>query len=303
MVSVVIFGVGTGYVFITKAWVEHQARAQAQQSLRAAVGDVSRELRITGACMGITWVDQNAPLASNYKMLAGTSGPPDTFTRTANPQCAGPAKLTADCAQCTTISVDNILNFTAGTWGFIGYGSVSQAGEYFLIQSVDTGGGTITVSGTTPLLNTYLTTTDLNPTFVAGADQRTFAVSSSCTGCNGVPTLTLQQLGDTTGQPLVKGITSMTVQYVLNRAYNAGSCTSQTGGTNSLCIVQLPETTPSVAGDWKLVRAVIVSLSAQSILPVRGNPSGFFQLSESVEISPRNFIFSPNGSRILWTPY
>ena len=306
MASMVILGVGTGYVFITKAWVDHQARSQAQQSLRVAVGAISREMRITGACMGITWVDQNAPLATNYRMLTATSGPPDTVASTANPRCAGPVALTAACNACSVISVNNTLNFTAGMWAFIGKGPNGTSGEYFKVQSITA--TTITVA-TTPALTQnypYPPSGQDPPAFVAGADLRTFAVSSTCAECGGIPSLTLQQFGDAAGHALVKGIDAMTVRYVLNRRYATApaQCNTQTGGTNSLCVVNLPETAPSIAGDWKLVRALIFTLSARSTIGVRasGSPDGHYHLSETVEISPRNFIFSPNA-RITWTPY
>lgn len=303
MASLVILGVGTGYVFITKAWVDHQARVQAQQSLRAAVGAISRELRISGACMGITYVDQNTPLATNFVMLSGTSGPPDSVQSRANPRCAGPVALTAACSACQTISVSNTLGFTTGMWAFIGKGPINTAGEYFKIQSFTA----TSITATAPLTLSYPyppANPGDPPAFVAGADQRAFAVSSTCPECN-VPSLTLAQLGDGgIGHALVKGIDSMTVRYVLNKLYVAANCNSQTGGTNSLCIVNLPETSPSVAGDWKLVRALIFTLGARSTIRVRaaGSGDGYYHLSETVEISPRNFIFSPNA-RITWTPY
>lgn len=306
MASIVILGVGTGYVFITKAWMEHQARAQAQQSLRAAVAAISREFRITGACMGVTWVDQDPPRATNFKMLTGTSGPPDVVTTTSNPRCAGPSYLTQPCSACQVISVDSALNFVVGDYAFIGQ-SPSQAGEYFKIQAVDTTNNTVTSA--TVLSGSYTVTTppDNNSAFLAGADSRRFAVSSTCTGCNGIPTLVVRTLDDgTNDQPVVKGIDTLTVRYVLNRRYadNPAQCTGQTGGSsNSLCVVAVPEVSPSIAGDWKLVRALIFTLGARSIFTVRasGSPDGFYHLSDTVEISPRNFIFSPNA-RITWFP-
>lgn len=304
LASLVILGVGTGYVFIAKAWVDHQARAQAQQSLRAAVGAISRELRITGACMGITWVDQNGPLATNFKMLTGTSGPPDNITSTANPRCAGPT--TADCpTSCTTITVGNTLNFVSGMWAFVSNGNPSSSGQYFKVQAVDASAKTLTVNTSTPVTGPFSSAGDPKA-FVAGADVRTFAVSSTCAECNGTSSLTLQQLSDgPTAHALVKGIDGLTVRYVLNRLYAAATCNAQTGGTNSLCIVNLPEASPSVAGDWKLVRALIFTLGARSTIGVRasGSGDGAYHLSETVEISPRNFIFSQNGPRIPWTPY
>lgn len=304
MASIVILGVGTGYLFITKGWVDHQARVQAQQSLRSAEAAITREFRISGACMGITWVDQNSPLASNFTMLQGTSGPPDTITTTSNPKCAGPVKLTATCSACQTISVDNILNFAVGDWAFIGKGVPTQLGEYFQIQSVDSTAKTVT--STTVLTGTYVATDDSNPTFLAGADQRTFKISSTCTGCNGIPTLVVRTLSDTADQPIIKGVDSMTVRYVLNRTYisNPSQCNAQLpGSSNPLCIVNLPETAPSITGDWKLVRGLIFTLGGRSILTVRaaGSADGFYHLTGSFELSPRNFIFSPNA-RIPWMP-
>ena len=257
--------------------------------------------------MGITWVDQNSPLATNFKMLTGTSGPPDSVTSLANPGCAGPVALTAPCTACSVINVNNTLNFAAGMWAFIGKGPTATSGEYFKVQSVTA--TTITVTTTTPLSLSYPYPPSGQdpPAFVAGADQRAFAVSSTCPECNGIPSLTLQQLGDSQGHALVKGIDGMTVRYVLNRRYadNPAVCNTQTGGTNSLCVVNLPEASPSISGDWKLVRALIFTLGARSTVRVRasGSGDGAYHLSETVEVSPRNFVFSPNGPRIQWTPY
>jgi len=305
--SLVILGIGTGYVFTTKAWVEHQARAQAQQSLRAAIGAISRELRISGACIGITWVDQNQPLATNFRMLSGTYGPPDSVTSTNNPRCAGPTP--ADCpAACTTITIGNTLNFVAGMWAFISSGDPSVGGQYFRVQAVDTSAKTLTVDPSTPVTGPYSSTGDDIKAFVAGADRRTFGVSSICGGCNGIPTLTLTQLVDLgQAQALVKGIDTLTIRYVLNRRFsdNPALCNAQTGGTNSLCVVNLPGLAPSLAGDWPLVRALFLTVGARSTIKVRaaGSGDGYYHLSETVEFSPRNFIFSPNGPRVPWTPY
>src|SRR5690348_12228591 len=51
LASVVVFGVGSAYVFGTRGWVDHQARLQTQQQLRSAIAAISRELRLAGACM------------------------------------------------------------------------------------------------------------------------------------------------------------------------------------------------------------------------------------------------------------
>lgn len=308
--SLVILGVGTGFVFVTKAWGEHQARAQAQQALRAAVEAITREMRLTAACMPLATAP---PVAPNFQPLTGANSSPDSITITANPLCAGPTSITTDCNACTTIAVDNTTNFQGGMWAYIynsdtGTNPPGPYGEFFLVQSVAAGNpGALTVNPSTPLLKFYPrlnTTADQLASAVYGADQRTFAVSSTCTGCNGVPTLTLQTLGGVAAQPLVKGIDQLTIRYVLNRTYTAGQCNSQTGGTLSLCVVNLPTQSPSIAGDWQQVRAVTFSLDAQSRTPVRASASGdgLFHLSQTFTISPRNFVFQ-TAPRVNWTPY
>jgi Tfp pilus assembly protein PilW len=308
--SIVIVSVGTGLVFVTKALTDHQARTQAQQSVRAAVEAMTREIRLAGACMPVA---TQPPIASNFQPMTGVhNGNTDSITVTSNPRCAGPATVTVDCNACSIITVDNTTNFTAGMWAFI-YNSSNQTtppgpyGQYFLVQSVAAGSpGTITVSSTTPLTALYPqlnSQTNQNASSVYGADQRAFAISSTCSGCNGTPTLTLQLLG-AAQVPLVRGIDQMSIFYVLNRVYNAATCDAQTGGTLSLCAVNLPAQGKSLATDWQLVRAITFALDAQSSVPVRasGSPDGFLHLSETFEVSPRNFVFQET-QRVKWTPY
>jgi type II secretory pathway pseudopilin PulG len=305
--SVVIFGVGTGSVWITRAWVEHRARAEAQQSLRAAVEAISREEHTLGACMGFqpSALPNTPIIAPNFVPLSGTSGPPASITVTTNPYCAGPTtSTTPNSSGDTQINVGDTLGFQAGTWGFIaaGTGSPLPPGEYFYIQSVTAGAPGILT------LNAGLTGSYPAGSQVVGADVRTLTVSSTCTGCNGIPTLTVQTLPiGSAPQPHVKGIDGLTVQYVLNRKYADAptECNAQTGGTNSLCVVNLPTQSPSVAGDWQLVRALLFTIDARSTIPVRasGTADGYLHLSTTFEISPRNLIFPISQPRIQWTPY
>jgi len=311
--SLVIIGVGTGSVFVTRAWATHQARTQVQQSNRSTIEALSREMRIAGACMPMATLP---PITPQFAPITGTHvGLTDSITITSNPRCAGATNVNVDCNACASISVDNTTNFAAGMWAYI-YNSSDLTsppgpyGEFFLIQSVTAGSpGTITVSGTSPLTKNYPHyDTGLTPpkgASVWGAEQRTFAISTTCTGCNGVPTLTLQTLGGTQ-TPLVKGVGQMTIQYVLNRTYasNPSLCDGQTGGSLSLCVVNLPTTGVSIAGDWQLVRAVSFTIDARSLTPVPGTGSadGFLHRTASFQISPRNFMFQ-QPARLNWTPY
>jgi len=308
--SIVIVGVGSGFVFITRAWAEHLARTQAQQSLRAAVEDISRELRLAGACMNPA---TQTPVTSAFAPIRGVdSGTTDSITITSNPRCAGPTNVNLDCNGCTTINVDNTTNFSPGMYAYI-YNSSNQSippgpyGEFFLIQSVTAGSpGTLTASapvGQGGQVYPHFDSTQTPPkgSTVWGADQRTFAINT----INNVPTLTLQVLGAVTPQALVKGIDQMDILYVLNRTYasNPGQCDSQTGGTLSLCVVNLPEQSPSIAGDWQLVRSVLFTPDARSTTPVRasGSADGYFHLAQTFGISPRNFVFQA-VPRVNWRP-
>jgi hypothetical protein len=312
--SIVVVAVGTGFVWVTKSWTDTQMRLQTQQSLRSALETINREVRLAGVCMPAA---TQPPITNDFQPISGTHGTTDTITVTSNPACAGPANVTVACNQCTSISVDNVSKFTAGMWAYIYDSSTGTTppgpiGEYFLIQSVTVGtppAGTIAVSPVKLLLDSYPAPSGTPPqpnASVWGADQRVLAISSTCTGCNGVPSLTLALLGGTLGgQALVRGNDTLSVQYVLNRLYSTAptECNGQTGGTSSLCVVNLPTVAPSIAGDWQIVRAMIFTVGARSLVTVRGSGSadGYFHLSETFEVSPRNLIYQQ--TRLPWTPY
>ena len=297
--SLVVFGVGTGFVFVTRAWSEHQARTQVQQSLRSTIEALNRDVRIAGACMPVNSLNQS--LAPNFVPLAGTNGTNDTITVSANPTCGNANVVTNNCNGCSSITVSDSTGFTGGQWAFI---SNAGAGEFFLISTVVVGApGTVNVD---TLKGPSLTGSyPRNTSQVTGADQRKFAVSTSCAGCNNIPTLTVQLLGGSQ-LPLVKGVDSFKIQYVLNRLWNdpgnpnGSACNAQTGGTPNLCVVNLPGLAPSLAGDWNLVRAIVANVDAQSTITVRASGSADRLLHEpaSFEISPRNLTFPQNPGRL-----
>src|SRR5438309_2483486 len=217
--SVVVIAVGSGFVFVTKAWTDQLGRVQTQQALRTTVESVTREMRLAGACMPSPTLPPIATTYDPYQPLTGTHGTTDGFTITSNPACAGPTSVTTPCNACTSIIVQNTTNFTAGTWAYIYNSDATTSppgpyGESFLIQTVNAVTGTITVSATKPLVHNYPAVGPTYRSSLYGMDQRVFAISSTCSGCNGVPSLTLTPIG---GQatPLVKGIDSMLVTYVL----------------------------------------------------------------------------------------
>ncbi len=280
--SLVAVAVGTGYVLVTRSWIEHQARLQTQQQMRAAVAALSREIRLAGACI---MLPRGTTPPTTFRPLNGVNnGTTDTITVRSNPRCLSVA-LTATYDGTTTLTVGSTTGFVAGMRAYI-LRSDSSNGEVFTIQSV-----TATTIVTTAVLTNgpyVVPAPPGNPASVFGIDERTFSISSICSGCGGISTLTLQTLDVATPTPLVKGIDRLDIHYILNTDYVAGPyCVSSTGGARPLCVVDLP-----TANDWKQVRAVTFDLGALSLRPVRaGDPDGFFHLGEIFEISPRNFTF------------
>lgn len=285
LVAVVVLGMGRGLVFATRGWSNHQGRLQTQQSLRSAVAALSREVRLAGACM----LPHSDTPPVDFQPLSGVHGATtDAVTVRANPRCAQAPVVASGCLACSTIPVaaGSTANFTPGMRAYILNGA-RTSGEYFKILSVTS--STIVVNPSTPIAGNY-PAPDAGGNFpsVFGIEQRTFAVVP----VGGVPTLTLQT-EDLPQAGLVKGIDRLDIHYVLNRTYNAATCDLQTGGSPNLCVVNLPGS----AGDWLLVRVVTFTVGARSAAGVRasGSADGFFHLSESFEITPRNFVFPDNG--------
>lgn len=280
--AVVAAGVGAAYVFATRGWSDQRARLQTQQQLRSAIAALSREARLAGACM----LPSSTLAPVSFRPLDGVkNGTIDTITVRANPRCLR-AALSQGCSQCTAINVVDTTGFAAGMRAYI-LRSDLTGGEVFTISSVTQN----TITAAQALAGTYPVPLDNpNPSSVFGIDVRTFAISSTCGDCGGIPTLTLQTLDVTTPVALVKGIDRLDIHYILNRDYVAGNCLTSTGGERPLCVVGLPAS----PAEWTLVRAVTFDLGARSIRPVRaaGGADGVFRLGEVFEITPRNFVFS-----------
>ena len=274
--GIVTLAASSGYVFMTKSWVQQQARLQTQQQLRSAVAAVTRELRVAGACM------LDNPPADVQPLSGIDNGTTDSITIRANPHCAKGAIANTDCTDCTSFTVNPATNFAGlgGTRGYL-YASPSQH-QYFKILSVV--GSTINVDPTTPITGTYPQGT----TAVYAVEARTFAISSTCSTCAGVPSLTLTVLGGTE-EALVKGIDLFDIQYVLNDDYDSANCAGATGGSRPLCMVDLPQS----ATRWKKVRSITFDVGARSLRAVggAGSSDGFLHHAEILQISPRNFQF------------
>jgi prepilin-type N-terminal cleavage/methylation domain-containing protein len=85
LASVVVFGVGSAYIFGTRGCVDHQARLQTQQQLRSAIAAISRELRFAWACM---LPSSTGIPPANFRPLDGVdNGTVDSITEKGNPRC------------------------------------------------------------------------------------------------------------------------------------------------------------------------------------------------------------------------
>src|SRR5437870_9187753 len=158
--SVVVIAVGSGFVFVTKAWTDQLGRVQTQQALRTTVESVTREMRLAGACMPSPTLPPIATTYDPYQPLAGSHGTTDSITITSNPACAGPTSVTSSCNACTSIIVQDTTNFTAGAWAYIYNSDTTTSppgpyGELFRNQSLNAGWGTITGRPTKVLRHNY----------------------------------------------------------------------------------------------------------------------------------------------------
>src|SRR5207253_4812018 len=97
------------------------------------------EVRLAGACM----LPSSVTPPANFRPLDGThSGTLDTINARSNTSCAIGTLTSAGgvCNACTTVTLDNVANFAAGTWAYIyqpPYSGQTAFGEYFLINKVN----------------------------------------------------------------------------------------------------------------------------------------------------------------------
>jgi hypothetical protein len=228
---------------------------------------LSREVRLAGACL-----PDAGPV--NIRPLDGAdNGTADTITVRANIRCAKGTLTGAVSSGATTIALDTAVDFIAGMQAYIIHADTT-VGEFFLISGVSQAPARLSVDPSTPIINSYPSGSS-----VYGAEEQTYAIDASGT----VPVLTVTPSRGTP-QPAVSGIEQMNIRYVLNRSYDPGTCVAS---LDSFCVVDLPSGT-----EWPLVRMVLLDLVARSARPVPGGGSGgFYRLSQSLQVKPRNFLF------------
>src|SRR6266550_4964326 len=303
LTSIVILSVGSGFVFVTRGWSDQQGKLAAQQNLRAAVQTLSREVRLAAACMLPSSVASPVNFQPANGVYSGTNQ--DTLIVRSNTSCAIGTLTSAGgaCNACTTVYLDSVANFAAGTWAYIyqpPYTGQPAFGQYFLVQQVNgplgTPANTLVVDQTVSLKITLnytaggaIPASSPPATYpfasVYGIQERTFTIGTF----GGTPTLMLQTINNS-ATPFLKGVESLNLTYILNRVYdNIANCPAgSTGGSPNLCIVNLPAS----SGEWVLVRGVTVTVGVRSTQRVRGAGSdGYLHLTEVFQIAPRNFVF------------
>lgn len=235
-----------------------EVRSEMDQGLKAALDEITRDVRIAGACL---------PKQPLFVPIAGANnGTTDTLTVrtglvTANTTCPSTRLSSALNGGGTVLSVDDVSGFTVDGMGYLAQGSL--AGEFFHVTAVSgtSGAGTITTDST------------ISQNHIAGSgvwalEQRTYSVGTT----NGQPAL-FRQINTQAATPIALGITALDIRYRQN--VNCPSCTE----------VDLPADNPA----WNQVTEVLVTVSAQASATMIGSTARLTQ-SATVAVQPRNVI-------------
>lgn len=234
---------------------QDQLRLEVRQAIRATADSIVRDVRLAGACL-----PQNGSFVALDGVAAGGS---DTLTiRTGFSQddlaCVATTTSTLHGAGSTTINVDVIDGFGMARMGYLRH--LDGGGEFFTIADVDPATSTITrADGATrdyPI-----------GSGVFAVDERTYALDTS----GPTPQLTLEV--DRTGPvPFATGVSQFSVQYTLNR--NCPTCD----------VVNLP----ADDAEWWLVSQVAMTLSAETVNPIRAEDS--YSETRTITGKPRNLL-------------
>lgn len=264
LVAMVIF-VGVGQIMIHSLSVQTrfrrdiEVRAETHQGLKAALAELTRDIRLAGACL---------PTQPLFVPMAGvSSGTTDTVTvRTgvvrANTSCPA-TTLTPNALNAggTSLTVNDVSGFQVNGMGYVSSGAL--AGEIFHVTAVSGTSGAGTVTTDTAIAQNHIV-----GSAVYALEQRTYAIDPTTYG---QPALT-RSINGQAAMPIVTGIETLDVRYRLNQG--CPSCTE----------IDLPPDNPT----WVQVSEVIVSVTARSSAPLAGGAT--FRQSSTVAIQPRNLI-------------
>jgi prepilin-type N-terminal cleavage/methylation domain-containing protein len=223
-------------------------RLETHQAVSASMDSLARDIRLAGVCF---------PSNGQFVSLAGVdNGTQDTITirlgNTTNQSCAQ-TNLNADAAAGTnTLDLASAQGFTVNSVGYVTNGS---AGDFFKVTGV---AGT-TVTTDTAWARAYPAASS----GVYSMQEHVYRVNTAIDSRGSVLT-TQRDRG--TEEVFADGITALNVQYRKS--------------DNSL--VDLPATD----AEWRLVKEVLLSVTAQSLTPLPGG--GIHQETASLTVKPRN---------------
>jgi prepilin-type N-terminal cleavage/methylation domain-containing protein len=235
---------------------QNQLRLEVRHALRASGDSIVRDLRLAAACL---------PQNGRFVALDGVdSGTADSLTiRTGyaedNLSCVATATNALHGGGSITINVDVADGFGQALMGYIRH--LDGDGEFFSIADVD------------PVAETITRADPASRDFPVGSgvfavDERIYSLDTTGPG----PSQLMLELDGTGAEPFAVGISGLSVRYILNR--NCPACD----------VVDLPIDD----AEWRLVNQVAVTLTAETVNPVRSQD--YYYETRTVIGKPRNLL-------------
>jgi len=235
---------------------QNHLRVEVKQALRASGDSIVRDLRLVAACL-----PQNGAFIALDGDNAGTTDSLTIRTGFADDDlsCIATTVAVLHGGGSTAITVDNASGFGQARLGYLRH--LDGDGEFFIIADVD------------PVANVITRATGADRDYPVGSgvfavDERTYTLDNTGPGAPRL-TLDVDRAGAT---PFAVGISALDIRYVLER--NCPPCD----------MVDLPADDE----EWWLVNQVAVTLTAQTVNPVRAEDS--YAETRTVTGKPRNLL-------------
>lgn len=262
VISVVMAALGALFVASRNMIQQQVLRLETLQALRATLDNLTRDLRLGGACLPSTgsFVALAGANVGNTDTIATRAGVVDTNLTCVLTTVRDPMPATA-----RELKVESTNGFADGMRAYIRH--PNGTGEFFTITHVQPSASMLQKDGQSS--QDYPIGSG-----VYAVDERTYALDMSNPS---LPVLVITA-NSGTPMPFAFGIEGLSVQYKLAR--NCPACD----------LVDLP------AGDseWLLVNEILVSVTARSRVPDRDGQ--YFRRTGQIAVKPRNLL---PGSGVL----
>lgn len=279
LVGIVVVVVTAFSMGIYTAWAEERNRIGAQETLRAVLDTLVRDIRLAGACLPT--VGSAIPLA--LRGTDGASGAPDSVTMHSNITCVQTVLDDDVSSGEDELEVASATGFNPGMVAFIQHTSGSP-GEYVAITDVDTGDNEIEVvpgcASSGGVSNAYPTGSG-----VYRAERRAYSVNTTTS-----PPQLMLGIECNPAVPYAAGIEDLQILYQCRNDiwYAANDINCNTGNDVDTNNDGVPDTTGTATdADWRQVIQVQVTVTAQSSRTGRG---GDYRQTGTVFIKPRNLL-------------